>query len=230
MTDRCSQTSTPEGLDFGEVSSELLGPAVDELARALPVKPNSHGNSDMLDLQWSFTAVERHGELRVKRPLREFPAVATVISAASAALGVSDLGLQSLNVICRRYRPGQRIAFHIDRPELFDEPIYGCVLATTSRSGLEFRHPGGQIFSLSESPGTVFRQMGDSRYVWSHGIDDVTAERLSVTWRWVQPEVFARHQQQGTFFEADPQDLVEIEVPPRPPPPQAKKAARWKKR
>merc|ERR1712232_795883 len=99
----------------------------------------------------------------------------------------------TVNIIVRRYRPGQGLPKHLDRPQLFDEDVYGCILHNTSDKVLTFEQQSqsGEVVAgphaLEEKPGCCFRTRGPSRYEWIHGVDELGhGERISATWRWIQ--------------------------------------------
>mmetsp|Transcript_15774 Transcript_15774/g.49637 ORF Transcript_15774/g.49637 Transcript_15774/m.49637 type:complete len:99 (-) Transcript_15774:27-323(-) len=76
---------------------------------------------------------------------------------------------------------------------MFEEDVYGCVLLNTSDRVLEFQQTtrSGKVlrsFRMDERPGACFRQRGEARYSWSHGLEPLeSGERFSVTWRWFAP-------------------------------------------
>lgn len=99
--------------------------------------------SDMTELGWSFRAAEARGTRELAQSIFDFPATRSAIEvtlnmcvgvacpphpitctqAAMLALGGHDeLRPESLNVIVRRYRPGQGLPAHFDR--------YVCSLLT----------------------------------------------------------------------------------------------------
>jgi len=98
-----------------------------------------------------------------------------------------QLRTDSLNVIVRRYAPGQVLKWHKDSIGLFEEPVYGAVLrsAVPDRAGcLEFKHRQDN-YVVSEKPGLVHVQTGSSRFRWAHGVPGGTSQgRITVTWRW----------------------------------------------
>lgn len=164
-------------------------------------KASSSG--EMFEVGWSFVAAERN-KVRRAEDLASLPNLRILLEGAMVALGSGpDIRESHLNVICRRYTKGQGIPMHIDRPQMFCEDVYGCILHNTSDGALEFRKEasprrqqpsvGGEasynVFHVPEAPGVCFHQRGPARYEWLHGVEPITrGERISVTWRWFTDE------------------------------------------
>ncbi|CAE8614667.1 unnamed protein product [Polarella glacialis] len=150
------------------------------------------------DLATDDTATEMQQTLTSSAPST---ATETDTSKSAAATGTSDspteaasdpLQRDRLNVIVRRYAPGQRLKWHKDSIGLFEEPVYGVVLRAASPSVglppgagcLEFKH-GSDRFIVPEVPGLASLQTGQSRFSWAHGVESAGGGgRVTVTWRW----------------------------------------------
>merc|ERR1712129_250476 len=160
--------------------------------------PNGKASSSMFEVAWSFHALEKDKVMSVARPLGEFPCLRAMLTEAMQLLSSKeDLHETSLNVICRRYMRGQGLPMHVDRPGLFDEDVYGCVLLNTSSSRLTFESMNSEErIELNESQGSCFVQRGEARYKWSHGVEPIAdgGERISVTWRWIAEKAMPKGQ------------------------------------
>jgi hypothetical protein len=164
------------------------------------------GNSDMKEFGVSFRAAESDRKFRIvtdhNNLLRH--TVDFVMAASATALpNHADIDRSRLNIIMRRYCKGTAIPPHIDRIDMFAEPVFGAVVqsaasstcsaaaaATAASDCLYFVHPSNDSdrFVVPERNGMVFLQSGASRYVWKHGVDRInTGDRISITWRWVLP-------------------------------------------
>lgn len=183
----------PVGFDMACANARLVGPALTELRRHFDATGDSaQKSSTSVELGWSFHATMGGGAPQPAESLADFPRVHSLLVGAMASLGARGLELERLNVICRRFLPGQSLGLHVDACELFDEDVYGCVLLNTSSTTLEFRRAvpgelGGdiEVYRVAEEPGVCFRQRGEARYHWAHGLDPLmSGERISVTWRW----------------------------------------------
>jgi hypothetical protein len=166
------------------------------------LRPHFHrsfnkSSSDMFEVGWSFHAMERDKVMRIAQPLSDFPCLVALIIQIVRILNPGDdditLGEDTVNIICRRYTRGQGLPKHLDRPELFDEDVYGCVLHNTSEQSLTFEQlsRSGEVIAgphvLEEKPGMCFRAQGPARYEWVHGVSELSCgERISITWRWIQ--------------------------------------------
>lgn len=149
-------------------------------------------SSDMFEVGWSFHTMEKEKAMRIARPLADFPCLQALLADIVDGFCPEDptLGDETLNIICRRYTKGQKLDKHCDRPQLFDEDVYGCVLLNSSDKSLRFEQrtaTGEEIHILDEQPGLCFRQRGPARYDWRHGVEELShGERISITWRWIQ--------------------------------------------
>jgi len=190
-----SHTSMPSDLDVAHISPALAMRALQELLPRMASTDCTGVNSppEVLEIGWSFYEAQFHMAWVEAVPLTEVPELHRLLVDAMQALHSKPLAMERVNVICRHYRKDRGIALHTDVPDLFEEDVYGCVLENTSDTALEFRCPkNGHIvtgYRLQEHPGMCFRQRGEARYDWWHGVNPVrTGERFSVTWRWFRAE------------------------------------------
>jgi len=164
----------------------------------------------MLDVHWAFRTAESGAPWRCDPSVDELPETAKLLEAAMAALpprmartqkhGVGEgediLERARLNIIIRRYCPGQKLKWHKDAIGLFEEPIYGLTLhvpdaaSWRTRSNpdegsgcLEFKM-GSQRYVVPEAMGLAMLQTGPSRFEWAHGVPSESPGRITVTWRW----------------------------------------------
>lgn len=184
----------PEGLVLGRFTDDAMTSAArDELMPHFRTDGSRKSTSSMFEVGWSFLSLDSHGTFEAAKPLSAFPMLQRVLCSVILAIsGCDDLDESRLNVICRHYAPGQGLKFHVDRPGMFYEHVFGCVLGNSSDRHLEFRRVGKSrevlsAFRLDEKPGICFRQSSDSRYRWIHGVEPIkSGERVSVTWRWLR--------------------------------------------
>lgn len=95
----------------------------------------------------------------------------------------------NINIVIRRYRPGQSIGFHTDRVEKLDDMVWSVVVdCGEPTDGLHFELSDGTRVPVLEHPGLVSVQTGKSRAVFKHGVSSVKRERISITWRFFLPE------------------------------------------
>merc|ERR1712136_640662 len=141
--------------------------------------------SDMFEVGLSFRAADRGVIRPSSKRLSDFPRLSRLTEAVCGSHG-NRFSRDKLNIICRRYMPGQGIPFHVDRPGLFAEEVFGCILRNTSEMGMQFRRKPGGRFRLAERRGTCFKLSGDARYKWTHGVPPLASgDRFSVTWRFL---------------------------------------------
>eukprot|EP00616_Rhizochromulina_sp_CCMP1243_P016084 CAMPEP_0118971564 /NCGR_PEP_ID=MMETSP1173-20130426/8145_1 /TAXON_ID=1034831 /ORGANISM="Rhizochromulina marina cf, Strain CCMP1243" /LENGTH=670 /DNA_ID=CAMNT_0006921025 /DNA_START=121 /DNA_END=2133 /DNA_ORIENTATION=- len=94
----------------------------------------------------------------------------------------------NINVVVRRYRPGQSIGFHTDRVEKLDDMVWSVVVdCGDPDDGLHFELPDGRKVPVPEFPGLVSVQTGLARHTFKHGVSSVKHERISITWRHFLP-------------------------------------------
>lgn len=198
--DPCKE-NRPNGLTVEEVPEELAAQVLQELMPIFNRQRSTKGNSsDMFEVGWSFSAMDNGEGWKVAHPLSDFPRLRELLELATKQLSGpdSDIGEEFLNVICRRYGRGQGIPAHVDRKEMFEEDVYGCVVENTSDQALEFKLTGKDgrprdpevvnMYRVAEKPGLCFLQRGDARFKWCHGVQALgRGRRVSVTWRWMQP-------------------------------------------
>lgn len=191
------------------LDKEITGDALHEVTQLLDAhgRRGAHSSAgEMAEIGVSFVAAAKHS--RRQRPpytdaaathtLASFPAVACLLEHATQRLGrrvPERFDPVRLNVIVRRYSPGQGLKMHTDRTPLwggtkaacFEEPVYGCVLENTSPQSLVFRH-GALTHALDEKTAgpIAFLQTGPARFACQHGVPVLTeGRRVSVTWRWL---------------------------------------------
>lgn len=222
----------PPGLNLATLDAELAAAALAEIRPCFPVsKSRGKGTSStMFEMGLSFLEADQQKSLKPAKPLHSFPKTQALLSRAMAELhensrassdtGDIDLQEERLNVICRLYYPGQGIPMHVDRKEMFAEDVYGCVLENTSDEALVFRKTDrltGNVteeYRVEERPGTCFKQRGEARYRWSHGVEPLhLGQRVSMTWRWFDPD-YAEKQTVGP--EAETAEAKATETRPLP--------------
>jgi len=189
------------GLELWRAPAAAVRETLVELRPYFRQSPNQ-SSSDMFEVGWSFHAMESQKVMRIGNPLADFPCLLALVMEVMQAIlpGPVTLGDESVNIICRRYRTGQSLPKHLDRAELFDEDVYGCVLLNTSDQALFFEQQSksrsGDLVEgphvLDEQPGCCFRSHGPARYEWVHGVKELShGERISLTWRWIRPAAAA---------------------------------------
>jgi hypothetical protein len=185
------------GLELWCASAATTRDALLELRPHFEIGKN-RSSSDAFEVGWSFHAVEQKQVMRMAKSLEDFPCLRALVAEVMQALtnGTKSLGEETLNIICRRYSRGQSLPKHLDRPEMFDEDVYGCILHNTSDQCLSFDQRGssgklvGHPHLVDEKPGCCFRARGPARYEWVHGVEELShGERISITWRWIQEGV-----------------------------------------
>jgi hypothetical protein len=192
----CSVPGPVPGLEIAQATAETAKKALLELRPCFQTRTSGKkSSSDMFEVGWSFHLMEKDNIMQIASPLTDFPCLQGLLLEVMSALGssVEDLGEETLNIICRRYTRRQDLPKHIDRPGLFEEDVYGCVLQNTSDQRLSFEQQtnSGELIAgphyLDEQPGACFRQRGEARYDWVHGVDELQrGERVSITWRWIK--------------------------------------------
>eukprot|EP00928_Gymnodinium_smaydae_P002095 TRINITY_DN10734_c0_g2_i2.p1 TRINITY_DN10734_c0_g2~~TRINITY_DN10734_c0_g2_i2.p1 ORF type:complete len:744 (+),score=66.36 TRINITY_DN10734_c0_g2_i2:104-2335(+) len=188
-----SKNTAIPGLTLATVSQRKALAALAEL-RPHFERNNRKSSSQMFEVGWSFHSMDESGVMQQARPLADFTRLREVLTDVMLALtGCDDLGEDTLNIICRRYSRGQGLPRHIDRPQLFEEDVYGCVLLNNSDKCLEFQQvsKSGDVlaapYRIEEQSGSCMQQRGPARYDWLHGVEPLgRGERVSVTWRWIQ--------------------------------------------
>lgn len=184
-----ARVSRPAGLVLASIAG------VDAVAEALREMSSRFRTASVFEAGISYRIAESKQRLVVSLPLARVPATYALVVAAMASLDRSAcMGRDAdLNVICRRYRSGDRLGFHRDSIGLFGDEVFGAVL-TDSGPGLVFRQQAAdgsrEEFMMPEEEGLVFASGGPSRYAWSHGVPprpEGSPERVSITWRWLRP-------------------------------------------
>lgn len=181
--------AAPRGLTAARVVPSLVVEALEEV---LPFIPSRQENQ--FELQLNFGVARSKGTIRITREIFAFPSLAKLMEESMRALGCSKaLEPNRLNVIVRRYHRGQGIAWHRDRVDFFEEPVFGCVLRTRATMGLQFWHPDdGSLYKVPERMGVAFLMTGPARNEWQHGIDGIDGDRISVSWRWFKSSAITK--------------------------------------
>jgi len=202
----------PGLVNCGTAQGSLLTEAQKEIMRGFDATRDSdlsrpYGRrrmSDVMELGVPFTTLEKDSTFRFNETTAsgEFRATLELIAQETArnrehvnnmvapdqrALPNNDW---HINVVIRRYRPGQSIGFHIDRLEKFEHPVWNLVLLSTNpEGGLHYENPVDNTkVPVHESRGLVTVQTGKARAELRHGVPTVKSERISITWRWFKPE------------------------------------------
>jgi alkylated DNA repair dioxygenase AlkB len=129
------------------------------------------------------------------------PRTANLCECVSKALEQYNLEFNPmLNIIIRRYRPGDTIKFHSDRSD-FGEKIFGLILQNEDPDrGLLLFNPNdkkSKPYMLDESPGLAWMLTDSARWNYEHGYATYfkgikgicsSAIRTSVTFRFFQKE------------------------------------------
>lgn len=99
-----------------------------------------------------------------------------------------------LQVIVNEYLPGQGIAPHIDDPKQFGEWVISVSLGSSCVVNFTKEK---QIINKFINKGSVYQMVGDVRYNWKHGIEQVKCDtidgirynrdrRISITFRYIK--------------------------------------------
>ena len=202
-----------------------------------PGGPGTRTTSRAVDIGVSYKGLrQRHQQWVIERTCDDYPALMALVVDATRQLSPSLVHPEGrrlcnwdrVNVLVRYYSKGERIKHHIDRTDLFEDNILGCILDTNSgvgvpAHGLTFLPEGsGPYYSLRETPGTTYLIQGEARERWSHGVWELPpgGRRLSVTWRWVHAHVQAR-------LQGGPPGASSKAPPQAPPPALRRPAGRW---
>lgn len=185
------------------VAAELRG-AFDNLKARGPETGSRHGRrrmSDAIELGVSFNRMEKDAPcfcMERATGSRAFSSTLGLIAEQTAAYREhieTSTGTKTtkdndhhLNVVIRRYRPGQSIGFHIDRLEKFEDAVWNVVVENNdSTGGLQYQVDQHTKVPVTESSGLVSVQTGPARNTFKHGVPTVSSERISITWRWFRP-------------------------------------------
>ena len=110
-------------------------------------------------------------------PISDFPEVEELISKAHSAFNHAEPSWERINIIVRSYSVGGMLKAHVDRPDLFGEDVYTCVLANTSCSNLTFHAPvelkwgeSDMKYCLPEQAGICVALSGPARLEWKHEV------------------------------------------------------------
>jgi len=192
---RLAKTAVPpSGLVVSHIGESIVGKALQE------IQPFLAGSGE-LEIGWSFRRANYDDDSceSTTSPeaaaLGDFPCVRLLMVEVMHALGSMGQLDERLNVICRLYQENG-ITMHCDKKDWFEEDVYGCVLKNSSNRALEFHKIiagsdcARRCYVVDEEAGTCFCQSGPARFAWKHGVAPLThGERVSVTWRWLKPEV-----------------------------------------
>eukprot|EP00746_Dinoflagellata_sp_MGD_P146476 gnl/MRDRNA2_/MRDRNA2_78945_c0_seq1.p1 gnl/MRDRNA2_/MRDRNA2_78945_c0~~gnl/MRDRNA2_/MRDRNA2_78945_c0_seq1.p1 ORF type:complete len:169 (+),score=39.70 gnl/MRDRNA2_/MRDRNA2_78945_c0_seq1:334-840(+) len=137
----------------------------------------------------------RAGEKRTAYQLEEFPACVALMREAEKAFGLQQ-DPAHVHVMVRQYTISRNLKWHIDNTKLFEEPVVSVVLRCRPTSGMLLRKAGPineeSTYVVPDQPGLASCLEGAARYELGHEIPPVVAPRLSLTWRWFKPKVFAK--------------------------------------
>ena len=141
------QANGPPGLKAIRISGKTANTARTECEAALSAH-QSEGKHRAIEVGKPYF------DQRANHPahsISDFPEVESLIRTAHAGFGHAEPPWDRINIIIRSYRKGGRLTPHIDRPDLFGEDVYTCVLANTSRSRLTFTHPNAKSGAIQRS-------------------------------------------------------------------------------
>lgn len=101
--------------------------------------------------------------------------------------------MDNIQITIRRYKIGQGIGPHIDRPDKFTDRIFTVVVEANLDKGLIFTREDGQMYQVPEVDGQLQIQTGDSRYKFTHKLDSIKyGHRISITWRFFREDFLSR--------------------------------------
>lgn len=191
--------SPPEGLETGRVSIDVVREVLSEILPQFPC-PEQRAKLDhrsAFEVGWTVDHTDYSSALEAS-PLNAFPSLRKLVQQSMWFLRDDEELLEArLNISCLLYSPGQGIPMHSDRVYVYEEDVYGCIIANSSDRALEFHEPPGTSsrYIIPELPGACFSQRGNARYSCKHGVLPLKfGERLSVTWRWFQPQIQLKSQ------------------------------------
>ena len=185
----------PKGLWVDQVDQPLVKAVWEEIMPYFPEDRCQRRHRSALELGWTYEGADAADPVRKALPLDRFPQVRELVAQAMRKLSPSTPSCEErLNVSCLLYSPGHCIPWHCDRPYVYTNEVFGCVLFNNSDSGLQFLTEKGRKlvhrYVLPEESGSCFMQEGDARYHWKHGVPTLNrGERLSVTWRWFLDDI-----------------------------------------
>jgi len=173
----------PEGLTVANISTTTTRAALSELQPCFAKHPKS------FEMGWGIDHVDKKVVPAVAAGrLEDFPRVCELIMQVMEECDDHKEIWPRIQITVQRYYAGRGLGLHVDRPEWYEDCVYGCVLINSSDSELEF-HKAGECFISKESQGSCFRMEGTARYHWKHGVPPLThGDRVSVSWRWFTSE------------------------------------------
>ena len=184
----------PRGLSVAGVSKSLAQKALNELM------PHFRALGNVIEVGMDIDMKQQRWQVRraAAGELHDFPQMHALIKDAHRQFCLQGICLRRpleedrINVTCRWYSQGVRLKFHVDRKQWYEADVYGCVLANTSQEVLEFHRKHNREYlryPTDEHPGVIYRQTGEARFDWSHGVARLRqGERVSVSWRWFKKE------------------------------------------
>lgn len=123
--------------------------------------------------------------------ITDFPEIEALIRTAHAGFEQAEPPWDRINVIGRSYQKGGTRTPHVDRPDVFGEDVYTCILLNTSDERFTFHAPekkkwgdSAVTYRVPESPGLCVHLTGPASTNWKHEVPRLkSGHRLSVSWR-----------------------------------------------
>ncbi len=101
--------------------------------------------------------------------------------------------MDNIQITIRKYKIGQGIGPHIDRPDKFTDRIFTVVVEANPDRGLIFTSADGQMYQVPEVDGQLQIQTGESRYRFTHKLDSIQyGHRISITWRFFREDFISK--------------------------------------
>lgn len=101
--------------------------------------------------------------------------------------------MDNIQVTIRRYKKGQGIGPHVDRPDKFTDRIFTVIVHSNPNKGLIFTHQDGREYPVPEVDGLMQIQTGDSRYKFTHKLNPLEfGNRISITWRFFREDYLCK--------------------------------------
>ena len=73
--------------------------------------------------------------------ITDFPEVENLIRFAHAGFGLAEPPWDRIDIIIRSHYKGGALTPHVDRPDVFGDEVYTCILQSTSDQRLTFHAP-----------------------------------------------------------------------------------------
>jgi alkylated DNA repair dioxygenase AlkB len=208
LGDSCDSKATPDGILLKRIDGDTLGKKilqqalqeVDIICGDIETSLGEDTSDKVSNLRFAINTPYFSRNSEDPFPLFRWndPRVAKLCECVSKALEQFNLEFNPmLNIIIRRYRPGDTIKFHSDRSD-FGENIFGLILQNEDPDrGLLLFNPNdkkSKPYMLEESPGLTWMLTGSSRWEYEHGYATYFKEkhssiRTSVTFRFFQKEL-----------------------------------------